>query len=76
MLIKVKFTRNGIPSGREYAYRSQIPVKAGDLVELPNGTGIVTAVDVPESEVEGFRDKVKEIVGLKGGEESNADSSI
>lgn len=76
MLIKIKFTRNGTPSGREYAYKSLIPVKIGDLVELPNGTGIVTAVNVPESEVEGFKDKVKEIVGLKGGEENNADSFI
>lgn len=72
MLIKVKFTRNGIPSGKEYAYRSSIPVKIGDLVELPNGTGIVTAVNVSESEVEGFKDKVKEIVGLKINEHEKA----
>lgn len=75
MLIKVKFVKNGNPSGREYTYRSPIPVSIGDLVELPNGTGIVTVVDVPEIEVEAFKDKVKEIVGLKGGEE-DADSSI
>lgn len=75
MLIKVKFIKNGNPSGKEYAYRSSIPVSIGDLVELSNGTGIVTEVDVPESEVEAFKDKVKEIVGLKGGVE-DADSSI
>lgn len=75
MLIKVKFIKNGNSSGKEYAYRSSIPVSIGDLVELSNGTGIVTEVDVPESEVEAFKDKVKEIVGLKGGVE-DADSSI
>lgn len=66
MLIKVRFIKNGSPSGREYTYRSSIPLLVGDTVELPNnGTGIVTEVDVPESEVETYADKINGIIGLK-----------
>lgn len=66
MLIKVMFIKNGSPSGREYTYRSKISVVTGDMVELPsNGTGIVTEVDVPESEVESYVGKIKDIIGLK-----------
>lgn len=66
MLIKVMFIKNGSPSGREYTYRANIPIVIGDTVELPsNGTGIVTEVDVPESEVETYADKIKDIIGLK-----------
>ncbi len=73
-LIKVRFLRFGIPSGREYTYRSEADVKAGDIVELPHpvpqpdGTpynrGVVTQVNVPEEEVEAFKDKVKTIIGV------------
>ena len=66
MLIKVMFIKNGSPSGREYTYRANIPIVIGDTVELPNnGTGIVTEVDVPESKVETYADKIKDIIGLK-----------
>ena len=61
MLIKIKFIRNGEPNGREYTYRAPDDVKIGDMVELPSGKGVVTAVDVPETEVAGY--EVKEIVG-------------
>lgn len=65
MLIKVKFLRNGQPSGRDYTYRSDVQVEVGNHVELPNGgDGIVTAVNVPESEVASYADKLKEIIGL------------
>jgi len=73
-LVKVKFLKLGTPSGREYTYRSEIPVAVGDIVELPHATpvmgdvpysqGIVTQIDVPESEIEAFKDRVKTIIGL------------
>ncbi len=62
MLIKIKFIRNGEPKDREYAYRAPDDVKVGDMVELPSGKGIVTAVDVPKAEVAGY--EVKEIVKI------------
>lgn len=70
-LIKLKFLRAGEPSGREYTYISKSDVSVGDTVivrppESPDHEppkGIVTAVNVPESEVESFKDKLKEIVG-------------
>lgn len=70
-LVKLKFLRNGEPSGREYTYISKSDVAVGDTVvvgppkndssETPKG--IITAVNVPESEVESFKDRLKEIVG-------------
>lgn len=63
-LIKAKFLKNGEPSGRAYTYISDKEVIVGDLVQLnEKGRGIVTEVDVPESEVEGFKDKLKTIIG-------------
>lgn len=66
MLIKVKFTKDDKPVGRNYTYRSKIPVDVGDQVDLPNGgIGIVTEVNIPESEVKVYKDRIKEIVGKK-----------
>lgn len=70
-LIKLKFLRNGEPSGREYTYISKSDVLVGDTVivrppESPDHEppkGVITMVDVPESEVESFKDKLKQIVG-------------
>jgi len=66
-VIKLKFMRNGQPSGREYAYCSPVTVEIGDIVELDsrNGItkGIVTAVNVPESDVSAFKDQMKSIHG-------------
>lgn len=69
-LVKLKFLRNGEPSGREYTYISKSEVTVGDTVivrEAEPGKdapkGIITAVNVPESEVENFKDKLKAIVG-------------
>lgn len=67
MFIKVRFTKEGIPAGREYTYSSKIPVEVGEQVELPTGgTGIVTEVNIPEEEVASYRDKIREIIGKKG----------
>ena len=78
-LIKVRFLKMGEPSGRAYTYRSEVPVDIGDKVELPHATptlieipysqGIVTQIDVPEAEIEAFKDKVKTIIGKVAGEE-------
>lgn len=62
MYIKVKFLKNGEPHGREYTYKATFPVRVGQEVILPGGgNGIVTEIDVPEKEVESFKDKIKEI---------------
>ncbi len=70
-LVKLRFLRGGKPRGREYTYISEAKVEIGDIVivrepdawglEAPKG--IITMVDVPETEVEGFKDKLKAIVG-------------
>lgn len=62
MYIKVKFIKDGKSHGREYTYKATFPVRAGWEVILPGGgTGVVTETDVPEEEVESFKDKIKEI---------------
>lgn len=77
-LVKLKFLRNGEPSGREYTYISKSDVAVGDTVivrEAEEGKeapkGVITAINVPESEVEKFRDKLKEIVGKAPVKESD-----
>ena len=70
-LVKLRFLRDGKPQGREYSYISKAKVEVGDIVvvrepdspgaEAPKG--IITMVDVPESGVEAFKDRLKEIVG-------------
>ena len=63
-LIKAKFLRDGEPQGRAYTYMTDAAVKVGDLVQLnERGQGIVIETNVPESEVESFRDKLKTIIG-------------
>lgn len=67
-IIKLKFLRNGQPSGREYTYYTPVEVAVGDIVELDSrdgiAKGIVTQVDVPESEIAAFADRTKSILGL------------
>lgn len=65
-IIKVKFLKNGEPSGREYTYFSYEDVHVGDEVIIrrdSTGTtnGIVTAIDVPYSEIAKFASKAKAI---------------
>lgn len=70
-LIKVKFLKNEVPTGRDYAYKSDIVVAVGDTVMIDEKKkGVVTAIDVPESEIEAFRNKVKTIVGKAVKQES------
>lgn len=63
-IIKVKFLRNDQPSGRAYTYFSEEEVFVGDLVQINSqAKGIVTEVDVPEEEIESFKNLVKFIHG-------------
>lgn len=62
MYIKVKFLKNGEPQGREYTYKATFPIRVGQEVLLPGGgNGVVTEINVPEKDVESFKDKIKEI---------------
>ena len=62
MYIKVKFLKNGEPHGREYTYKATFHVRVGQEVILPGGgNGVVTEINVPEEDVESFKDKIKEI---------------
>lgn len=71
-LVKVKFLKAGEPFGREYTYQTELDLQTGDYVELPSAAhvaegapksiGIVTQIDIPEEEVEAFRDRVKSII--------------
>ena len=64
-LIKARYMRNDIPSGRPYTFATQVPVEVDDLVVLDGkgSIGIVVETDVAEKEIEAFRDKLKTIVG-------------
>lgn len=64
-IIKVKFLRDGQPSGRAYTYFSENPVSVDDKVQINlQSVGVVTEIDVPEEEIADFRDKCKFIHGL------------
>ncbi|WP_312694080.1 hypothetical protein [Caproiciproducens sp.] len=63
-IIKLRFLHDGIPQGREYTYFTPVSVAIGDTVNIDDKKqGIVTQVDIPESEIESFRDKMKTIAG-------------
>lgn len=73
-LIKVRFLRNGVPSGRPYAYETPVDAQVNDIVQISIGSqGIVTETDVPEEEVAAFRDKLKSIIGLVEKEEKEGE---
>ena len=64
-LIKVRFLNNGTPSGKPYTYYSPVKVSIGDTVQINStATGVVVEVDVPEWQVEPYKEKIKTIVGL------------
>lgn len=66
-VIKVKFLKNGQPSGRAYAYYTPEPVEVGDIVDLTINKGvaqgIVTDINVPTEEIMAFGDGAKSITG-------------
>ncbi|WP_405379365.1 DUF5839 family protein [Phascolarctobacterium sp.] len=76
-IIRCRFLRDGEPYGREYSYLTKEPVAVGDIVEADTQRGtadlVVTALNVPEAEVESFKDKLKYIVGKKPQESGEND---
>lgn len=66
-IVKVRFLNDQYePTGREYSYFTAEPLYLDEFVQVPIkedrvAKAVVTAVDVPESEVAAFRDKVKTI---------------
>ena len=63
-IIKIKFLKDGIPVGKDYTYYSAVEVVPGNIVQINSSAkGIVTEVDISESEIKAYRDKVKCIVG-------------
>lgn len=71
-IIKLRFLHSGIPVGREYTYFTPVPVAVGDVVAIDDKKqGIITQVDIPESEIESFKDKMKTIVGIAPAESEN-----
>ena len=64
-LIKVKYLRNGVPSGNAYTFETPVPVEVGNLVQTADGSICeVVQTDVPVSEVALFRNRLKSIVGI------------
>jgi hypothetical protein len=64
-IIKVKFLKDGQPSGRAYIYFSENPVAVDDKVQINSqSVGVVTDVNVPEEEIADYKDKCKFIHGL------------
>lgn len=66
-VIKLRFVRNGGPSGREYTYFTNTEVAVGDMVDIDGRSGlsqgVVTAINVPEEEIAPFKDVAKTILG-------------
>lgn len=74
-IIKVRFLKDGNLSGRAYTYYSPDSVSVGDTVQINSvATGIVVEVDVPEAEVEAYRDKIKTIMGLAVSQEETTNA--
>lgn len=70
-IIKVRFLKDGNPAGRAYTYYSPVSVSVGDVVQInsTSNTGVVVEVDVPELQVEPYKEKIKTIVGLAESQE-------
>lgn len=71
--IKVKFLKNGQPSGRAYTYRTPVDVAPGDTVQIDTTkTGVVVDGPVDMEWVEAYgAERIKSIVGKV----ENADTS-
>ncbi len=64
-LIKVRFLKDGKPTGKSYTYYSPVDVSVGDTVQINStATGVVVKMDVADEEVASYRDKIKTIVGM------------
>jgi len=65
-IVKVRyFITDDETSYQEYSYLTEGRLNVGDIVDVPVKSGHararVSAIDVPESEIEAFKDKVKTI---------------
>jgi hypothetical protein len=64
-IVKVKYIKDGQPSGQEYSYFSEAVLTVGDLVTVPAKWGTskaqVTAINVPESEIEAIKTVMRTI---------------
>ncbi len=66
-IVKVRYysETTGESSAREYTYYSEDPLEVGDIVKVPmrdtTTKAKVSAVNVPESEIAAFKDKVRTI---------------
>ena len=64
-LVKVQYYKGEEPVGRDYTYFSEDDLAVGDIVIVPvrdtTGKAVVVEINVPEKDVEAFRDKVKTI---------------
>jgi len=62
-LIKLKFIDSeNQPKGRDYTYIALEEFKIGDFVQIDETKrGIVTEVNIPITEVEAFKDRLKEV---------------
>ncbi|MDL2214439.1 hypothetical protein LJB76_02620 [Clostridia bacterium OttesenSCG-928-O13] len=65
-IVKVQYRiKDGSYGSREYSYFSAIPLEVGDEVMVPvrdkTGAARVSAINVPESEIADFADRVKTI---------------
>jgi hypothetical protein len=67
MIVKVKFLRNGVPSGRTYSYTAPDDgetYKAGDYVYLSgDSVGLIVETDVPEDKAGYPVDKLRTFIG-------------
>lgn len=59
VIIKAKYLKNDFPVEKEYTFGIKELVKLGDIVKVGNAKAVVTDVNVPDEEVEAFRDKLK-----------------
>ena len=77
-IIKCRFLdKDGEPRGREYSYKTEIPVEVGQIVDVPaprqsdadselkTKSVIVSQINVPEEEIATFADKVKTVVFIR-----------
>jgi len=63
-LIKVRYLKGDLEVGRPYTFYSKEIVEVGDKVQINGNTkGVVSSINVEESEIEAFKDKVKTILG-------------
>lgn len=59
IVIKARYLKNDLPTGKEYTFGIKELVKLGDIVKVGNAKAVVTEVNVSYEEVEPLKDKLK-----------------